>query len=207
MKYPRARLLLMSKAPDPGRAKTRLIPVLGEDGAAQLYARLVRECLDMCTSAALCPVDICCSPSPDHPFFRQCRQDYPVDLHVQTEGNLGARMSNAFSSALRKAETAIMIGADCPGLCASDLDSALATLDAGTDIVIGPAKDGGYYLIGMRSHHAAVFEDIPWSTDGVLAMTQQKMHSQGLSCHYLTVRKDLDTPEDYAVYTRQELKL
>ena len=100
-----------------------------------------------------------------------------------------------------------MIGADCPDLCASDLDSALAVLDAGTDIVIGPAEDGGYYLIGMRSHHAAVFEDIPWSTAGVLAMTEQKIIGQGLSCHYLSMRKDLDTPEDYAVYNRQELKL
>lgn len=207
MKYPRARLLLMSKAPDPGRAKTRLIPLLGEEGAADLYAQLVHDCLEMCTSAGLCPVDICCSPSQDHPFFQQCRLDYPVELHAQTDGDLGARMSNAFHSALHSAEAAVMIGADCPSLCAADLESALDALRAGKDIVIGPAEDGGYYLIGMRRHHAAIFEDIPWGTAGVLAKTQQHLKKQGLSSHYLPERKDLDTPEDYAVYNRQELKL
>ena len=100
-----------------------------------------------------------------------------------------------------------MIGADCPSLCAADLESALDALRAGKDIVIGPAEDGGYYLIGMRRHQAAIFEGIPWGTSGVLEMTQQHLKIQGLSCHYLAERKDLDTPEDYAVYNRQELKL
>lgn len=197
----------MSKAPEPGRAKTRLIPVLGEEGAAGLYAQLVQECLALCTTAALCPVDIWCSPSPEHPFFRQCRQDYPVDLHSQTDGDLGARMSSAFQSTLQGAEAAVMIGADCPDLCATDIEAAFDALDAGADIVLGPAEDGGYYLIGMRRLHASVFEDIPWGTPGVLALTQQRIRKQGLDSYNLPERKDLDTPEDYAVYSRQELKL
>jgi rSAM/selenodomain-associated transferase 1 len=197
----------MSKAPDPGKVKTRLVPLLGEEGAAKLYTRLLHDCLNMCTTGSLCSVDIWCSPSAEHPFFQQCRSNYPVDLHTQADGDLGTRMSNAFRTALDSADAAVMIGADCPTLNVTDIDSAFDALNAGKDIVIGPAEDGGYYLIGMREHHASIFEDIPWSTPEVLALTERRIQQQGLGVQYLTLRKDLDTPEDYAVYNRQELKL
>ena len=200
MKHPQGRLLLLTKAPDPGQVKTRLIPLLGEQAAAELYAQLVQDCLTMCTSAALCPVELWCSPSTEHPFFQQCSTRFQTILHTQPAGDLGNRMSQAIHTTLAQADYVILIGADCPTLSAEDLATALDALEAGTDVVIGPAEDGGYYLIGMREHHAAIFEAIPWSTSEVLPLTENRLQGHNLRVHKLPVRKDLDTPEDYAVY-------
>ena len=200
MKYPHGRLLLLTKAPDPGQVKTRLIPLLGEEAAAELYAQLVHDCLTMCTTASLCPVELWCSPSTEHPFFQQCHHHYPTTLHTQCAGDLGQRMSRAIQTALAYADYAVLIGADCPTLTADDLATAFDALATGTDVVIGPAEDGGYYLIGMREHHAAIFIDIPWSTAAVYAHTEDRLQQHNLSLLSLPLRKDLDTPEDYAVY-------
>ena len=200
MKHPQGRLLLLTKAPDPGQVKTRLIPLLGEDAAAELYAQLVHDCLAMCTTAALCPVELWCSPSTEHPFFQQCHEQYQTTLHTQPAGDLGKRMSQAIHTSLAQADYVVLIGADCPTLSAEDLVTAFDALEAGTDVVIGPAEDGGYYLIGMREHHAAIFTDIPWSTADVLSRTENRLQGHNLRVHKLPVRKDLDTPGDYAVY-------
>ena len=200
MKYPHGRLLLLTKAPDPGQVKTRLIPLLGADVAAELYAQLVHDCLTMCTTAALCPVELWCSPSIGHPFFQQCSKRYQTTLHEQSAGNLGQRMSQAIQTTLGHADYVVLIGADCPTLTAEDLVTAFDAMKAGTDVVIGPAEDGGYYLIGMREHHAAIFVDIPWSTSDVLSLTENRLQQHNLSLLTLPRRKDLDTPEDYAVY-------
>ena len=200
MKYPHARLLLLTKAPDPGQVKTRLIPLLGEVAAAELYSQLVHDCLGLCTHAALSPVDIWCSPSSEHPFFQQCKARYQATLHTQVPGDLGQRMSRAIKTTLEGADYAVVIGADCPALCLADLVDAFNALDTGTDVVIGPAEDGGYYLIGMRNHHTSLFTDIPWSTSAVLPVTEERIRTQNLRLQMLPLRKDLDTPEDYAVY-------
>jgi len=200
VKYPRARLLLLSKAPDPGQVKTRLVPLLGKTAAADLYSRLLHDCLTMCANAALCPIDLWCSPSTAHPFFQQCQQLHQVTLHTQVPGNLGQRMSQAIRAALVNADYAVLIGADCPTLSADDLAGAFNALIAGTDVVIGPAEDGGYYLIGMREYHGSIFSNIPWSTPGVLPATEEQIRRLNLHLLKLPLRKDLDTPEDYAVY-------
>lgn len=200
MKYPDARLLILSKAPDPGRVKTRLIPLLGEEGAARLYGELVHQCLDMSTTAGLCPVELWCSPATTHPFFRQCQADFPVSLHSQPAGDLGERMSAALQSALQRSSHAILIGADCPALTAAGLEEALERLSRGADAVLGPAADGGYYLIGMNTHHGFVFGNMPWGSDEVLQLTEQRLQQQGLRWHRLGVFRDLDTPDDYRAW-------
>lgn len=200
MKYPDARLLIMSKAPDPGQVKTRLIPLLGAGTSAELYATLVCDCLDLSTTANLCPVELWCSPATAHPFFRYCQADYPVSLHSQPPGDLGQRMSGALQSALQRSRHAILIGADCPALTATDLEEALEQLARGTDAVLGPAADGGYYLIGMNVHQAFIFENMPWSSTSVLRLTEQRLQQRGLRWHRLAVRRDLDTPDDYRAW-------
>ena len=109
-------------------------------------------------------------------------------------------MSHAIMSALQHAEHAVLIGADCPTLNADDLEMAFNELQQGTDVVLGPAEDGGYYLIGMSSDYPRLFENIPWSTHNVLAATEMHLRGQGLSWHLLPVRRDIDTAEDYAIY-------
>ena len=200
MKYQDSRLLLFTKAPEPGKVKTRLAAFLGKNAAANVYEKLLHDCLEMCVSAALCPVEICCNPSTGHNFFQQCRARYHTDLQQQLQGDIGQRMSHAIMSALQRAAHVVLIGADCPALTADDLDTAFHALQQGTDVVLGPAADGGYYLIGMSTHHPGLFENVPWSTHQVLAATETLLRKQGLSWHSLPVHRDVDTAEDYAVY-------
>ena len=201
MKYPHGRLLLLSKAPEPGKVKTRLASHLGMDTAANIYEKLVHECLETCVAADLCPIEICCEPSPDHPFFQYCSKRYDTGLQQQAGGDIGLRMSHAMRSALQHAEHVVLIGADCPSLTTDDLDTAFQALQQGSDVVLGPAEDGGYYLIGMNLHHPTLFEGIPWSTPLVLEKTETRLRQLGLTWHRLTMRRDIDTVEDYAVYT------
>ena len=200
MKYPDARLLLLTKAPEPGKVKTRLAAFLGADAAADLYEKLVHDCLEMSMSADLCPVEIWCSPSTEHDIFQHCREHYHTDLQQQGPGDIGQRMSHAIKSAVQHAKHVVLIGADCPALSAADLEMAFKALQQGTDVVLGPAEDGGYYLIGMSNHHPRLFENIPWSTHSVLAATEVHLREQGLGWHSLPVHRDVDTAEDYAVY-------
>jgi rSAM/selenodomain-associated transferase 1 len=197
MKYPQAKLLIFSKAPEPGHVKTRLIPALGAAGAAQLYTDLLNACLDMSVSAGLCPVALCCSPSSSHAHFRQLQEHYRVELLQQANGDLGQRMSRAMQFELRHSCPVLLVGADCPSLCAGDLESAIEQLLSGVDVVLGPSHDGGYYLVGMHTHQPALFEDIPWGTPAVLEHTRRHMQALGLHCYYLPLRSDLDTAADY----------
>ena len=200
MKYPQARLLLLSKAPEPGKVKTRLGSHLGMEAAADIYEKLVHECLTTCVAAKLSPIDIWCDPSPNHPFFQHCSNQYETGLQQQVSGNLGQRMSQAIRSALQFADHVVLIGADCPTLTAADLDAAFYALQAGTDVVLGPAEDGGYYLIGMNRYHPELFVDVPWSTCRVLEVTEKRLRQLQLKWQCLTMRKDIDTAGDYAVY-------
>ncbi len=200
MKHPDARLLILSKAPDPGAVKTRLIPLLGATGAARLYATLLHTCIDRLVAADLCPVDLWCAPATSHPFFLDCEQHYGVALQQQAEGDLGRRMEHALGSALQHSGYAVLVGADCPGLAISDIEETLQALRQDADVVLGPASDGGYYLVAMRSRHAFLFEDIPWGSANVLQLTESRLHERGISWHRLVVRRDLDTPEDYVAW-------
>jgi uncharacterized protein len=200
MKYPDSRLLLLTKAPEPGKVKTRLAAIMGAEAAADVYAKLVNDCLENCASADLCPVEIWCSPSTEHSFFQRCRERYHTVLQQQTPGDIGQRMSRAIRSVLQYAEHTVLIGADCPALSVPDLESAFEALQQGEDVVLGPAEDGGYYLVGMSEYHPSLFENIPWSTSGVLAATETHLRRQGLSWHTLPEHRDVDTAEDYAVY-------
>ena len=207
MKYPDARLLVLSKAPDHGQVKTRLIPLLDESGAAGLYEDMLHSTLEMAVNADLCPVDLWCSPTETHPFFQQCRRQYGVELNRQTEGDIGRRMSDALESASRSSRLLVLIGADCPALSADDLEEAFAMLDRGTGVVLGPAEDGGYYLIGMRGLHPFLFDDVPWSTSLVLDLTQTRLNSQRVKWQCLAEHRDLDTPDDYQAWLESGRKL
>jgi len=204
MKYPHARLLIFSKAPEPGHVKTRLIPTLGATGAAQLYTGLLDRCLEMSIRAQLCPVALCCSPSTSHAHFRQLHDRYRVELVQQADGDLGRRMSHALQAALQHGSPVLLIGADCPSLSPHDLETALERLESGIDVVLGPAHDGGYYLIGMNIHHPALFEDIPWGTHTVLEHTRRRAQQQGLRCQLLPQYSDLDTPADYQAWLQAD---
>lgn len=206
MAFPEARLLVFAKAPVAGRVKTRLIPVLGADGACALHARLVRHTLATAVQADVCPVELWCAPSAGHPFFEACQREFGVTLHVQSGKCLGERMSQALEHVLQRCPYAVLIGTDCPALTMDDLRQALTALEKGVDAVLGPAEDGGYVLIGLRRHQRPVFDQIPWGTSAVLDETRERLSMLRWNWEELPVRWDVDRPEDVARFLAHEEK-
>ncbi len=191
-----AAVVIFAKAPVAGQVKTRLIPRLGVDAAAALHARLVERTLRMACAAALAEVGLWCTPDCHHAFFQRLGQQFRVHLHAQTGEGLGQRMHQAFSDALQRKARVILIGTDCPALDHTYLHQAFAALHDKDDVVLGPAEDGGYVLIGLRRPVAGLFNEMTWGTDAVLAQTLERARALGLKTHLLPVLWDVDRPED-----------
>lgn len=190
--------MVFARAPVPGQAKTRLIPALGEEGAARLHAWLVDRTLATVALVDGVSVELWCSPSADDAVLRSCAARYGMPLHTQRGDDLGARMCHAFDAALRAAPWAILVGTDIPELRARDMQRAVAAMESGVDAVVGPAFDGGYYLLGLRQTSSSLFDGIPWGTERVLAMTQARLWALGWAWTTITRRRDLDQPQDLA---------
>jgi rSAM/selenodomain-associated transferase 1 len=191
------RLLVFAKAPRPGTVKTRLISVLGEEGAAALHERLVKRTLAMACATGIGQVELWCAPDTDDPFLRYCGGHYGVSLVPQTDGDLGARMRDAFKRALASARRVILIGTDCPALTTDHLHNACRLLAAGRDAVLVPAEDGGYVLIGLTRYDARLFDGIGWGEAGVMEATRTRLHALGWRWEELETLWDVDRPEDY----------
>mgnify|MGYP001551569615 FL=1 len=192
----------MSKAPVPGQVKTRLAPQLGMDGAAQLYSELLEGTLGKLQELVGCDIELCCTPDTHHPFFQACRARFGVALTEQHGTDLGERMSIAITCALQHAEHVVLVGADCPGLLTTDIETALQQLKAGADVVLGPATDGGYYLVAVRANHPCLFESVSWGSAQVLAATQANICRQGRVARMLATRSDIDRPADYLAWQK-----
>ncbi len=188
-------VVVMAKAPLPGLAKTRLIPALGAAGAAALAARMLRHTLGEALSAGLGPVTLCAAPQASHPAFAEVARDGRITMADQGDGDLGARMQRAFEGTLSRHAGALLIGTDAPALDAAVLRAAHAAL-TGHDVVIVPAHDGGYVLIGLRRLLPRLFEDMTWSTPQVLAITRQRLLEAGLRWAELPALHDIDEPAD-----------
>jgi rSAM/selenodomain-associated transferase 1 len=190
------RVIVFARAPEPGKVKTRLIPALSAAGAAELHRRLVRHSLGAATGARLGPVELWCAPDTGDPFFRECERRLGISLSAQGEGDLGARMQRAFESALARAARAILVGSDIPALSAQYLRDADQALVRGNEVVIGPAEDGGYVLIGLSRCDPELFRDIPWGGPEVMAETRRRIASLAWRLSELPVLWDVDRPED-----------
>lgn len=189
-------VLLFAKAPEPGCAKTRLEPALGSGGAAVLAARLLQRALGTACEAAIGPVTLCCAPDAGHPAFTELARQSGATLADQGEGDLGERMHRALAGALVTHDTAVLVGADIPHMATADLVVAAERLRNGADLVLGPAVDGGYWLIGARRVDARLFEGIAWSTSRVLDLTRERASSLGWSLQLVTRHRDVDRPGD-----------
>lgn len=191
-----AGLLVFAKAPQPGLAKTRLIPLLGAAGAARLQARLTRRALNTTLAADSGQVELWCAPDARHPVFSALGAELGVSLHNQCGGDLGERMSNAAARSLAGNHPTLILGTDCPLLTPVHLRQALAALRLGQDAVLIPAEDGGYVLLGLARTEPALFRGIDWGTDRVLAQTRERLDSLGFRFAELEPLPDLDRPED-----------
>ena len=196
-------LMIFAKAPIRGQVKTRLCPPLTEDEAASLHGSMVLDILEDSKNLKEFDRVLACTPSPDHPFFRAVGTTYHLDLWQQVGEDLGTRMAHAFLTAFDHGyQGAILIGTDLPTLSTMVYHQALQALSV-HDVVLGPTLDGGYYLIGLRKSVPDLFEEIPWSTDKVFALTQHKAQQLGLSIGLLPTLRDLDTIEDLHQFTNE----
>ena len=183
------------KLPRPGAVKTRLVPALGPQAAAELYEALVEAVL--------------AGTEPQAGEYERLVYYAPSDaveairawlpggrLRHQCEGDLGTRLADAFARAFgRGAQRVAIVGSDVPGLNRRVVLDAFVALD-GADVVIGPAHDGGYYLVALREAHPELFRGVSWSTASVLAETLDRAFRAGLSVATLGPLRDVDTLDD-----------
>lgn len=194
---PALAILVFAKAPVAGTVKTRLIPLLGAEGAAALQRQLLAHALGVAHGAAEAPVELWCAPDTAHPFLQTIAAAHGATLRRQLGDDLGARMAHAFTDTLQRHERAICIGADCPALTARHLREADAALRNGNDAVFVPAEDGGYALVGLARRVRDIFDGIAWGGPRVMTQTRARMRTAGVRWHELETLWDIDRPQDY----------
>ena len=201
-----AAIAIMAKAPVPGLSKTRLIPALGARGAARAQRRFTLITLHLARQAALGAVALHCAPDAQHSFFRALRRVFGTLCQTQPDGDLGARMQAACAHHFARSpeQPLLLIGTDCAVLAPGHLQQAALAL-VHNDVVLIPAEDGGYVLIGMCRPVPEVFEDIAWSTAEVLSQTRQQLKRAALTWRELPALWDVDEPADWQ--RLQELEL
>ena len=199
-------IAILAKAPVPGLAKTRLIPTIGAHAAAVLQERLTERAVATALASDVGPVTIWCTPDGTHDSFLKMVARSRITLRRQPEGDLGARMLAA--TAAGNGPT-LVIGTDCPALTEVHLRGAANALRNGTDVILIPAEDGGYVLIGTRSAQPPLFAGIAWGTKTVLAETRTRIIAQRLILTEQPPLWDVDTEDDLARLEREypELKL
>ena len=198
------RIAVFAKAPVPGTVKTRLLALLGADGAAGLHAGLVRHALSTAVQARVGAVELWCAPDDRHPFFERCAREFGATLRIQRGADLGERMSRAFDAALEDGAALVLIGSDCPAITVDDLRAAARALSS-NDAVLVPAEDGGYVLVGLSTALPAMFERIAWGDATVMSETRARLAAAGARWQELAESWDVDRPEDYARLQREGL--
>ncbi len=190
------RIIVFTRYPEAGRAKTRLIPALGAVGAARLQRRMTQDTLAVARDAERgrnAEVEVRYAGGTWRKMYRWLGAG--VRFARQGPGDLGRRMGRALTDALDGGcERAVLIGTDCPDLSVRHIHRALDALNE-NDVVLGPSRDGGYWLVGIRDE-AAIFDSVPWGTSTVLERTVTLAYEQGLSVHLLDTLADVDTPND-----------
>ena len=198
----RETLLVFARHPQKGRVKTRLAREIGEDAALRIYMRMLVGTLDLARAQAALSrrVSVWVDPAEGLPAF-QHGWGKGLPCHPQSGGGLGERLAVAFETAWSEGASRVLaIGSDCPALSSAHLDQAFDSLSR-TPAVLGPALDGGYYLIGLSKPVLGLFEDIPWSTPEVLAKTLEKLERAGIHPELLETLSDVDEAKDLAKET------
>lgn len=185
-------LIIFAKAPVPGKVKTRLHDKCSAETAAYVAELLLTHIVELACDHWQGEVIISVAGEIQHPVIVRLYEEYPVDCISQLEGDLGQRMHHAFEQVGRPAA---IIGADVPACSAATLQNAWQSLANGNN-VIGPALDGGYYLIGLQQPFAELFENVDWGTANVYQQTLTHADDASLSLQTLEYMSDLDTWSD-----------
>ncbi len=186
MPFSQAVTAVFAKTPRRGAVKTRLQPLLGEDGALSLHKSLIQFVFRNLEAAALCPLEFWVAVGDgsaegdslhEEVFTSICNLK---NIYRQSEGDLGARMADCARQVLQRASCVVLVGADCPAVDGDYLRQALQHLHEGADIVFGPAEDGGYVLLGLRKVPDCLFVDMPWGSAQLMQITRERMRAAGL---------------------------
>lgn len=188
-------LQLFARYPEAGFVKTRLAAAIGDRAACDVHEELLERTARCLLEASLGPVELWLDRAGTHPLLDRLLAGGIEGPRVQRGEDLGARMYAALAQGLRRAERVILVGSDCPGIDENYLAAAARAL-AGTDLVFGPAEDGGYVLVGCRLARAAAFSGVDWGTGRVLEQSCAAARAAGLTVTLLEPRYDVDTPED-----------
>ncbi|MCW6038584.1 TIGR04282 family arsenosugar biosynthesis glycosyltransferase [Spirulina subsalsa FACHB-351] len=191
-------LIIFTRYPEPGKTKTRLIPVLGAKGAATVQRQMTEHTLKQ----ARCLSDLALQVYFTGGNTTLMREWLGADLRYkpQCQGDLGQRMAEAFRQAFQEGQARILlIGIDCPGVTPLILNQGFTALHD-HDLVIGPAQDGGYYLIGLNRLIPELFEGVAWGTDRVFAQTWETAQGLGYAIATLPQLPDIDEPQDLPLW-------
>lgn len=196
--HPGSRLCIFARTPEIGRVKRRLAADIGDEAALAAHVHLVERTLDECLSADW-ESELWLAGSLDALGVRRWGDEYRVPLRAQHGTDLGERMHHALTVSLAEAEKAVLIGCDCPAIDRSYVRLAFEALSE-SDVVIGPAADGGYGLIGLGVSRPSLFRDITWGSDAVLTETLSRAADEGLTIRLLDGIYDVDTVADWRRY-------
>lgn len=193
------KLLVFTKSPVLGEVKTRLQPDYSPEQSLTVHKNLMLNTLALTKELNDIDIELCCTPNRNTVFFLDCEKQFPVTLTDQQGADLGERMAFSLSVALQTYGKVIIIGTDCPDLDENYIEKALHALND-VDVVIGPAEDGGYVLLGLTRFSLELFSDISWGSDTVLKQTRDILNNLDWSWHELETRHDVDRPEDVLRY-------
>jgi rSAM/selenodomain-associated transferase 2/rSAM/selenodomain-associated transferase 1 len=193
-----ASIAILAKAPVPGFAKTRLIPLLGTWGAARAQRQFTQQAICTAQQAHIGIVTLWCAPDAEQRYFRALKKQLGIACVAQPNGDIGERMRRAAEHhfSVENAPPLLIIGTDCPVLSPGRLQEAARSL-IDHDACLIPAEDGGYVLLGLRKMNVQVFSNIEWSTPRVLAQTQAQLAQAGASLALLPMLWDIDEPHDW----------
>lgn len=184
---------VFARRPVIGQVKTRLEASIGATAALRCYRQLLGITLETVRQNRA-SAQLWLHGSPCHAVFRPFQSD--LEFKAQTGRHLGERMNHALSHGLRLASAVVLIGTDCPSLSSHDLDQAFEALEQGHDLVLGPATDGGYVLIGLSSRQPSLFHGVQWGTQQVLDQTLTRARRKALKVAQLPPHSDIDTATD-----------
>lgn len=194
-KWDKKCLQVFAKTPIKGQVKTRLIADLGEEGAYEAYKQLLEKSLTLATQS-IYQTELWCHPNQQHTYFKQAASKHTLNLHDQCGDDLGERMHFAMQNALQTKEAVVLMGCDCPALTKDYINLAFEALQL-ADVVLGPAEDGGFVLIGCKKTAPLMFKEVTWGESSVLDSTLVSLQQCGLTHHLLPTLWDVDILSDY----------
>jgi len=194
-------IAIFAREPIPAQTKTRLIPLLGAEGAAAFHAKLVEHALTVALEADLGPVELWVAGDSNAGFFQHMKSRYGIELRVQSAGDLGQRMAAVFAQA---EGPQLLMGSDCPVICPRLLRNCAQALRDNAAVLL-PAEDGGYGLIGLQKlgqptlqdSFQKLFQNVEWGSDGVMARSREILRTIDLPWSEPAVIWDLDRPADW----------